>query len=368
MADDQTYGLTLRSGQIETPAPAIDYLPSNTSYPARIGLIGCGGITTHHLTAYKAAGYEVVALCDVDIKRAEAQRDKFYPNAKAFASHKQVLDMGEVNVVDVATHPEERYGIIKDAIAAGKHILSQKPFVTEIGKGKELAKLAREKGVKLAINQNGRWAPHFRYARQLIRGGYIGDVNAVNLSVVWNHTWVAGTAFEDIRFLILYDFGIHWFDILNTFMNGEKPLRIYASNTKSIDQAIRPPLLAQALVEYEHAQAAISFVADSRFGLEDRTVISGTRGMIVSEGPELNEQQLRFITGDKVCYPKLSGHWFPDGFHGTMAELLSAIEEDREPEHNPESVLASLEMCFAALQSADSHKPVVPGEARVLLA
>ena len=52
---------------------SIDYLPSDpTAYRPALGLIGCGAITEEHLTAYRDAGYNVVALCDIDRTAAEA--------------------------------------------------------------------------------------------------------------------------------------------------------------------------------------------------------------------------------------------------------------------------------------------------------
>ena len=50
--------------------------------------------------------------------------------------------------------------MIETALAAGKHVLSQKPFVLDLDDGTRLADLADESGVVLAVNQNGRWAPH----------------------------------------------------------------------------------------------------------------------------------------------------------------------------------------------------------------
>jgi len=64
--------------------------------------------------------------------------------------------------------------------------------------------------------------------------------------------------------------------------------------------------------------------------------------------------------------PKLKGNWFPDGFHGTMAELLCAIEENREPSNSAENNLNSLALCFAAVESAESGRPQVPGKIRKL--
>jgi len=67
-----------------------------------------------------------------------------------------------------------------------------------------------------------------------------------------------------------------------------------------------------------------------------------------------------------VARPKLVGAWFPDGFHGAMAELLSSIEAGREPMNSARNNLASLELCFAAVASAERGRPVVPGAVRKL--
>jgi len=55
--------------------------------------------------------------------------------------------------------------------------------------------------------------------------------------------------------------------------------------------------------------------------------------------------------------------WFPDGFHGTMGELLCAIKEKRRPQNNTEDNLKSLQLCFSACISADIGKPVDPESA-----
>ena len=65
-----------------------------------------------------------------------------------------------IEVVDITTHPDVRVGLMRRALNAGKHVLSQKPFVEDLAVGQALVALAEAKGVKLAVNQNGRWAPH----------------------------------------------------------------------------------------------------------------------------------------------------------------------------------------------------------------
>ena len=71
-------------------------------------------------------------------------------------------------------------------------MLSQKPFVLDLDQGEELVSLADKNGVKLAVNQNGRWAPHFSYIRNAIMNGLIGRVVSVDLSLQWDQTWITG--------------------------------------------------------------------------------------------------------------------------------------------------------------------------------
>jgi predicted dehydrogenase len=93
----------------------------------------------------------------------------------------------------------------------------------------------------------------------------------------------------------------------------------------------------------------------------DQTYIAGTGGTLRSSGPSLQAQRVELCLPHGTWEPELQGHWFPDGFHGTMGELLCAIEQGRQSTLAAEENLKSLQLCFAALASADSGQPVVPG-------
>ncbi len=135
---------------------------------------------------------------------------------------------------------------------------------------------------------------------------------------------------------------------------------------RSPTQEARPPLLAQVMIEYDEGQASLVFDGDTRYGKEDRTFIAGTGGTILSIGPDSRHQRLSLHTAAGLVVPDLEGCWFPDGFHGAMGELLRAIEEEREPTNSARGNLRSLELCFAAVASAESRRPVVPGTVRSL--
>jgi predicted dehydrogenase len=363
-AEESTYGLAAVAKAKRVTAPELPYRPRDPhAYRPAIGLIGCGGISEQHLVAYKNAGYRVAALCDRHLERADHRRTQFFPEADVYTDYHRVLDRPDIEVVDLTPHPHDRLLLIEDAIKAGKHVLSQKPLVLDLDDGERLIHLAEKHGVRLAVNQNGRWAPHFSYMRTAVDSGILGAVIAVHLSVHWNHHWIVGTKFEEIRHLVLFDFGIHWFDMVNCVM-GRPARRVFARVTRSVGQTARPPLLAQAVIEYDDGQASLVFDADTRYGPRDESFVVGTKGTIRSFGVDLQSQMVTLTTGAGEAVPKLEGTWFSDGFHGAMAELLCAIEDKREPLHSARNNLGSLELCFAAMASADKGTPVNAGTIR----
>jgi len=354
---EENYDLKFAGAQT-IPAPGLPYRPPwpKTLKP-KIGLIGCGGITQHHLTAYREAGWDVIAFYDKDAQKAEARRSEFYPQAKICESLEELLAQPGLDVVDIATHPEVRAPLIEASIDAGRHVLSQKPFSLDLDHGYELARKAKQAGVKLAVNHNGRWAPYFAYLRQAVQTGLIGRVSSVSLSLNWDHTWTAGTPFERIRHLILLDFGIHWFDAACSFFPDRTPTSAFAVATPTAEQSMAPPLTASAIISFPNGTATLHFNGSSRFNPAETCVIVGAKGACRSTGAICGPQSVTLETEQGKAQPKLQGAWFNDGFRGTMGELLCAIEQNREPENSAESALRSHAACFAALRSADEGGP-----------
>lgn len=364
MAEDDDYGLSPDKETKTIAAPSVDYLPPKPkSYHPKIGLIGAGGISEFHLKNYKACGFEVAAISSRTISKAVEKRDQFYPDAEVHEDYRDLLGREDLEVVDVTPHPSDRLPILREALRAGKHVLSQKPFVHHLKDGEELVSLADEMNLKLAVNQNGRWAPHFSYLRNAIASGLLGRVVSVDFSLQWDQTWIKGIeAFEKIHHMVLFDFAVHWFDITCCFMEGQEPKSVFASAVRYGEQVYQPPALGAVIVDYPEAQVRMAFNAHTKLGEEDVTTIVGTKGTLRTRGPGLNDQpQVEVHLEEGSATVPLEGSWFESGFQGTMGELLCAIEDDREPTHSARNNLKSLELCFAALESANTGKAVKPG-------
>ncbi len=344
----------------------LPYQPAAPKWKPKIGLVGAGGITHHHLDAYRKQGLEVVAIADLNLDAARNRRDEFYPEADITTDAAEIFRRDDVEIVDLATHPGPRVALIEQAIEAGKHILSQKPFVANLDTGERLVDLAEAKGVQLAVNQNGRWSPAYRYVAEAIRAGYVGEVSSIDFVQQWDHSWTADTPFNEIHHLLLYDFGIHWFDFANMYTGSQHAERIYASIRRTSYQKGKPPYLATTVIDFPTIQVRFNFNANVRYGQEDRTIISGEKGTIRSVGEGYNFHVVRLETEDISSSPQLIGKWFEEGFQGTMTELINAIADQRVPENNARDNLHSLAMCFAALRSADTGEPQKPGAVRQL--
>jgi predicted dehydrogenase len=352
----------------EVAAPELSYRPPMPrAFRPRIALVGAGGISAAHLDAYRSAGFDVAVICSRTLAHAAQRRDEFFPEAEATDDIPGTLTRDDIAVVDLTPHPDVRFPLIETALRSGKHVLSQKPFVLDLDAGMRLADLADDKGVVLAVNQNGRWAPHLAWMREAVRAGLIGDLQSCNISIHWDHGWIAGTPFEALDELILYDFAIHWFDFLVSLIGG-RATSVFAATARANGQRVRPPMLAEALVAFEDGQAILAFDGAARFGAEDRTVVTGSEGTLLSHGPDLGNQEVTFTTATGAAHPPLEGTWFKEGFRGTMGALLKAVEDGTQPLNAARSNLDGLALVFAAIASARRSMPVVPGTVRSLAA
>src|SRR3712207_5939752 len=101
MAETDGYGLGIVPEGERIPAPDLPYRPPTVTCDIPVSIIGCGGISGHHLASYRAAGYRVTALCDRDPGKARSRRDEYYPGARLCDDYRALLDSPEVAVVDI---------------------------------------------------------------------------------------------------------------------------------------------------------------------------------------------------------------------------------------------------------------------------
>lgn len=98
-----------------------------------------------------------------------------YPSVKSYATMEALLE-DDVDLVIVNTPVETHYEYAKKVLLAGKHAIVEKAFTTTVAQAQELAALAKERGVKLAVFQNRRWDSDFKTVQKIISDKVLGEI------------------------------------------------------------------------------------------------------------------------------------------------------------------------------------------------
>src|SRR5258705_6081426 len=157
----------------------------------KAGIIGTGFIGPAHVEAARRLGFvEMLGLCEANEELAKSKADKLNI-PKAYSSVKAFLADKEIEVVHNCTPNHLHFEISKQIIAAGKHIISEKPLAMTTEESKELVKLAADAGIVNAIDFNYRYYPLVQEAKAMVDSGKLGDVFHANGSYTQDWLYLA---------------------------------------------------------------------------------------------------------------------------------------------------------------------------------
>lgn len=115
-------------------------------------------------------------------ERSKKLIQKDYPLVKSYPSLESILEDDAVELVIVNTPTGTHYEFTKKVLEAGKHAVVEKAFTITATEAEELEKLAKEKGLKLAVFQNRRWDSDFKTVKKVIESGILGEIAEVTFS------------------------------------------------------------------------------------------------------------------------------------------------------------------------------------------
>lgn len=154
-------------------------------------IVGCGDVSVVHAEALAAVGnVDLVAVCDTHPGRLAAATQRW--GVPGFTSHEQLYAAVHPDVVHVATPRAAHEDPTVDALAAGIHVLQEKPLAATLAQGERIfaaAAGAAERGTKVGTCFQNRYNTSSQTLHQLLTSGALGAVQGCYATVVW-----AGTA------------------------------------------------------------------------------------------------------------------------------------------------------------------------------
>ena len=346
------------------------------------GVVGLG-MGKHHCKAASAAeGCKLVAVCDCDPERLQPVAEQYAADGvKAYAEYAQMLQDPDVQVVSVATPSGMHADMAMEAIAAGKHLLVEKPVDVDVAKIKEMIQAAKDAGVKAAGVFQSRTDPLNKHIKAAIDEGRMGTMIGVHALLPWfrkdtyfqgpHGSWKGTWAMDGGGSLM--NQGVHTIDLLQWLGGRVKSVfggfGIFAHEIEAEDKAA-------AFLRFENGALGTLSTTTAAYGGDTQIlVIHGDKGTVQkanelrtwkflddTEGEE--EKAILALYGPKDQRPTgpstasdpmavgSTGHKFE------VEDLVEAIWEDRDPYVTLQSATHAVEIVNAVYQSGREGRDV----------
>ena len=195
----------------------------------RIGIVGCGNIASRYAERIGAVdGLELVGATDVDPGASERLAAQF--GGRAYASLDELLAADAVELIVNLTAPQAHADVSRQALAAGKHVHSEKPLALRHDEARELVELATRSGVRLSSAPATLLGEAQQSLWKLVRDGAIGRVRVVYAEANWDRIerWHPDpTALYAVGPLV--DVGVYPLAILTAMFGPVRRVQAYAT-------------------------------------------------------------------------------------------------------------------------------------------
>jgi predicted dehydrogenase len=199
--------------------------------PLKVGIIGCGGIVrgAHLNPGWLAVpGAEVVAACDVD-SAAATQLAADFGIPHVFTDFRELLALEEIDVVDICTPNKAHTAAVLAALAAGKHVLCEKPLAVSVEEVLAIRAALKKTDRLLMTAQHHRFSEASVAIKAWVDTGALGEVYHARVNATRRNLLPISPGFIDPNLSgggPCMDIGVHALDTALWLMNFPKPVRV----------------------------------------------------------------------------------------------------------------------------------------------
>lgn len=344
--------------------------PDQSVHPAlKVAVVGAGYWGPNLARNFAmSTDWDLVAICDKDLDRATALARKTGQPAVT-DSVEQLLERFEIDAVAIATPARTHYPIAMAAIAAGKHVVVEKPLADNSVHGLAMVQAAREAGTVLMADHTYCYTPAVLKIRELLAAGELGEILYIDSTRI-----NLGLVQPDVD--VFWDLAPHDLSILDFVLpGGLRPLSVTAQGAdplragKSCVGYLSMPLANGALAHVNVNWLSPTKIRQMVIGGSRKTLVwddlnPQQRLSIFDRGVDLDRQEMirtdaENRKGATISY-RLGDTWSPalsefEPLGLMVAEFAASIRGSRPAPTDGESalrVLSVLEACTRSLERA----------------
>jgi predicted dehydrogenase len=335
----------------------------------RAALVGCGAMSRAWLqAAAKIPDLYIIGLADLDAERAKGRAEEFSLKDTLIASdvHALIAERRPDLIFDVVV-PSARHGVVSAGLAAGCHVLSEKPMAETLTDARDLVERAKSAGRIHAVVQNRRYLAGVRRIARALRSDAIGALTSVHADFFLAPHF--GGFREEMDHVLLLDMAIHGFDALRC-MTGLNASGVYCREWNPPHSWYRQGSSAAAIFELENGAVFVYRGSWCAQGLgtswECAWRFVGAKGSLTWDGADQVRVEV-LGAGDRNGLfdplassdpPQLAQEDRVGGHLGVLMDFVAAVRSGSEPETVGRDNIRSLAMVFGAIESAEAGRRV----------
>lgn len=341
----------------------------------KYALIGCGRIATNHIKAVLNNKLELVAVCDVLPEKMEALLAKHgLENDEAilrYTDYKQMVEEHpEIQLISIATESGLHAEIALYCIDHNINLIIEKPMAMSMTDAEEIIRRAEAQHVKVSACHQNRFNIAVQKLRKAVESGRFGKLSHGSIHVRWNRNkdyytqapW-RGTWAQDGGALM--NQCIHGIDLLR-WMMGSEVVSVYGQTRRQLHSYLEAEDLGMAVVTFKNGAVATIEGTTNVYpqNLEETLYVFGEFGTVKLGGKSTNNIDVWDFADETDADKENKGleeaasNVYGNGHTSLFADVVEAIEQDRQPYVDARAGRDALEMVLAIYKSAAEGKAV----------
>lgn len=340
----------------------------------KYALIGCGRIAVNHIKAAMSNHLELAAICDLEMEQMEKLLIKYNledkTSIKRYTDYKEMIQENELDLVAIATESGCHAEIALFCIEHGIHCIVEKPIAMSVEDANKIIDLAHKHGVKVSACHQNRFNVAVQEMRKALEAGRFGRLSHGSVHVRWNRNeeyytqaswrgkWVSDGG-------ALMNQCIHGIDLLR-WMMGDEVEEVYGQTRQQFHNYLEAEDVGMAVIKFKNGAIATIEGTTNVYpqNLEETLYLFGEKGTVKIGGKSTNNidvWEFSDETGEdsrNIGLKEITSNVYGNGHSSLYADVIDAIENNREPYVNAVAGRNALELVLAIYKSQKEKRPI----------